>query len=391
MTNFATSWELQIGQSGDAVLNRVVPLEDGSLLALSEVPSWVMKVDADGTLDHKFGEQVTDDPSYHSGQVDIAAADLWVTSGEHVVVSTHVDLDPWSILELSALAKADGSPVTTFGTNGTVQLPYSSAPDGERTVAITHDLHEGKLGVIVARQWQMAPGANGSLPLRVGPSVLELLEIDSLSGAATSLGTFTLPPWSGSMYPAQDEARIWNVVAQPDGSYVALVSDTGRWSSLHLVAGADPTLQSVAVGGLFPAGMFAHEDGSFDFYISGILDGLSKSSDDEHVFRVTIDSLAMNSSVETLGPGIDLTSGPGYCNTSVAGPDSLLYAHTKPEGSPIQFARYSQSPVETAVSDLGNRCVRSLTLTDSGTVFAGTYDTSGSVWRILITKLVPAN
>ena len=51
MTNFATSWELQIGQSGDAVLNRVVPLEDGSLLALSEVPSWVMKVDADGTLD----------------------------------------------------------------------------------------------------------------------------------------------------------------------------------------------------------------------------------------------------------------------------------------------------------------------------------------------------
>lgn len=396
-----TAWELQVGSSGDAVLDHVEMLSDGKLLAISSAPAWVTKVLAEGSLDTDFGEANPINSDAKLGWLDLPADDLWLADAEHAIVSVGKP----AVRTIRGILTSDGAPNLAFGADGSVTLPYSSATDGEQAVAIDHDDAQSRFAALVVREWQMRPGSNGSLPTRIGPSLVEVLEIDALTGAVSSAGTHVLPEWTGKQFPSRDQAQVRALFAQPDGSYLALVTETvdgqtdvrpnnigTRWSTVRLVSGTSPAFQTIAMGEYNPAiaGVARLDDAGFDLYLTGAFEGVSASPQDPKLMRFSVGPLGAEVTTEVLGAGIDLSTGPSQCNASVATSTYLLYGRTADKADPIAFTAYPKSgaPVDFT-SDIAQRCITSLSVGTAGTVFAGTWDTTEVAWRALITALVP--
>jgi hypothetical protein len=405
--DLVTVWEAQVGSAGDAVLETVVRLPDGSLLATSSAPSWIRKFRPSGRIDKRFGEPWPGDPLRRTGLLDVPAKALWLTGSDHFLAATGYDFES-VFLDVRAFMTADGAPDTSFAAAGMLDLPYSSDQDGEQTVALEYDASADRLLALVVREWQMIPGSSGSLPERVGPRTVELLDIETLTGGVTSRGQHALPAWTGRRFPDGDQAAVRGVFPQPDGSVVVLASETidgqtpvrpnnigTRWSAIRLAAGASPASQTLLEGEFEPdvAGVARLDDGGVHLYLSGAFDGFSTAWDDTKLMRVTIAPRAASFTAVALGAGLDLGGGvfdPG-CHAAAASTSQLVYAQGDLDGLPIQFTAYSTSgQVAMFSSDLPGRCVDTLRLTAQGTAFVGSWDTSAPSWRALISKLAPA-
>ena len=122
--------------------------------------------------------------------------------------------------------------------------------------------------------------------------------------------------------------------------------------------------------------------GHFDLYLSDSVDGLSMSYNEQKLVRITVDDMGVPQ-VDDLGPGLTYEG----CLQSVATRDYLLFGSSVDRSQGIQFTaipKDGSAPV-TFESDTPRRCLTSLNVTESGTIYAGTWDTTNVGWTALLT------
>jgi hypothetical protein len=377
----ATQWEATVGYAGDAVVNRVHEGPAGSLLVTSMFPHWLRQLTADGKPDTTWGSQYPDSQQ-RSGFLDLTAHEIWRVGSNHLVASVGDGL----LYQLSGFL-GDGTPDAAFGNAGTALLPYS---DGT-PLRIAYDEEGGRFLVAVARAWE----TSGSFTK--GPSKIELLAYDDQSGAVSSAGVYDLPSWDNM---GTNAAAVHELVTQPDGSNVLLVSETlytsdpsradvaTQWSTIRLASGQAPQVKHFAVTSYDAhiAGFVNLGGGHFDLYLSGTVDGISMIYNEDKLVRIAVDD-AGGSQIDVLGPGLDFSAG---CPASVATSTALVFGQSRDLSKPIQFTAYPKSgaPI-TFESDVAKRCLTSLSLASNGNIYAGTWDTTNTGWTALLSNLAP--
>ena len=379
--DLATQWEATVGYAGDAVVNQVKEGPAGSLLVTSMYPRWLRQVTADGKADTTWGS-VYPESSQRSGSLAVTAHDIWSVGSNHMVASVGDGL----LYQLSGFL-GDGDPDTAFGNAGTALLPYS---DGT-PLRIAYDEEGGRFLVAVARAWE----TSGSFTK--GPSKIELLAYDDHTGAVSSVGVYDLPSWDNA---GTNPAVVHELVIQPDGSSVLLVSETlytedpsranvaTQWSTIQLASGQAPTVKHLAVTSYDAhiAGFVNLGGGHFDLYLSGTVDGISVMYNEEKLVRIAVDDVG-GSQIVVLGAGLDFSTG---CPASVATSTALVFGQSVDRSQPIQFTAYPKSgaPI-TFESDLPKRCLTSLSVAQNGNIYAGTWDTTNTGWTALLSSLAP--
>jgi hypothetical protein len=373
-----TSWEMTVGYGGDAVVNDVTPLSGGSMLVTSSFPRWLIKATADGKRDSTFGTPYPGG-STRGGSLALTAHELWLVDSSQFVASVGDGL----LYELDGFL-ADGSPNPAFGENGRALLPYE---DG-KPLRIAYDAQGERFLVVVARAWE------STTYFTKGPSKIEILAYDARTGAQSSAGTFDMPSWAND---GTNPARIHELVLQPDGSFVLIASETvhtedpsrasvaTRWSTFRLAPDqpVESTELAVTSYGAHVAGYINLGGGHFDLYLSGTVDGVSMEYNEEKLVRITVDDDGVPQ-LDVLGPGPDFTKG---CRASVATPTALVFGQSLDFAKPIQFVAYpkSGSPI-TFASDLPKRCLTGLSVSESGRIYAGTWDTTNVGWTAQLTS-----
>ena len=381
-----TDWELQVGLGGDAVLHKTMVLPGGELLATSHFPHWIVNVTANRTLDRTFGNQL---PSYPAGSIAAHAWDVWQVSSTQFVASvgrgTEID-------ELHSYVTANGQPNPAFGNAGRVAL------DTDEPVTVEHDVAGNRFLVLYVRERELTSMVDH------GPSKIELVAYDANTGAKSSAGVHVLPSWE---HAGHLRAELRELVIRPDGSHLVIGSqsirteDTPvrsgtaiRWFMVHLRPGQIPVVTTLAVTAWdAPARGFVQlPNGGFDLYISGLIDGISATSTDEKLMRISVDAM-LTPQLDVLGPGI--TASPHtesfyMCEASVATPTHFVYGYTPDRATPPRFAAYPKSgaPVEFT-SDLPQRCLLFINVAPDGGMYASTWDMAPIAWRALLTSFVP--
>jgi hypothetical protein len=384
VTAMTTAWEAPVGSGGDAVVDRVVTLADGNLLATSRFPMWVhefssagqpiMPTNGPGTL---LASWPTD--WHHTRQIwQVSTNELVTADGEEALLQLHG-------------FTADGLPNPMFGDKGVIQLPgyvggYSSVK------AIEYDAERDRFLALVVRAWEVSDSYT------IGPSQIEVLAFDAHTGAMTSAGAFTLPDWED--LEVTDPAQLHELVAQPDGSFVVLASNTlyapadpgysplpvMRWSVFHLVADAPPTQITLTVADYlaWEAAFTRLGEGHFDLYLDG---GVDYTSGDQRLVRITLDGdLAPH--MDDLGPAVDHDHG---CLAATASPSMFIYGHSPDRDTmPMELTAYPKDGAPfTFMSDKPQRCLLDLSFGEAGRLYAGTWNTSSGAWIALLTALVP--
>lgn len=243
--------------------------------------------------------------------------------------------------------------------------------------------------MVVARAWEIGGSFNK------GPSKIELLAYDEKTGAESSAGVWDLPSWDNQ---GTNPAAVHEVVVEPDGSSVLLVSETlytqdpsradvaTQWSTIRLASGQAPEVKHLAVTSYDPhvAGFVNLGSGHFDLYLSGTVDGISMAYNEEKLVRISVDD-AGGSTIDVLGPGLDFSTG---CPASIATSSYLLFGQSIDRTRPIQFTAYPKDGEPTTFqSDLPRRCLTSLSVAPNGHIYAGTWDTTNTGWTALLSSL----
>jgi len=393
-----TSWELQVGGGGDAVVAKVKTLADGTLVATSHFPHWVMRATAAGQRVTTFGTGYRDlFGDRFIGAVEARAGDVWQVGATELVGAIRQDTGVFT--ELVGWT-ATGNANTAFGAGGSVRLP-SSSDAGAATVAIEHDAARDRFAVLVVREWLTKQITLSGPPQTIGPKKLEVLAIDATTGVTSSLGTFTLPDWEYLYYT--NAARVFDLVVQPDDSFVVLADNMidvpvperntseyrHRWSAFHLVPGQPPVQTSLAVTSGYLAGQVAFTrvgGGRFDLYLDGIVDGVSTSDTDKQLVRVSLDD-SFEPELDVLGAAVDRLGG---CTAAAASGDLFVVGEGRDRTKPLQFTAYPKGGEPfTFTGDLTKRCLLSLSLGPSGQLHAGTWDTTESGWKAMLTTMTP--
>jgi hypothetical protein len=375
-----TEWEFPVGYGGDAVVNEVSILPGGSLLVTSSFPRWLRKLTADGMRDTTWGSQ-SPGSSQRSGFLGVPAHEVWQVGNQMVAAG-----GDGALFYLYGYL-ADGSPNPGFGTAGRVDLPYN---DG-KPLRVAYDQEGERFLVVVARAWESTSW------FTKGPSKIELLAYDQQTGAMSSAGIHDLPSWDNT---GTNPARVHELVVQPDGSRVLIVSETvhtsdpsradvaTQWSTIRLDAGQPPVVTRLAVTSYNArvAGFADLGGGHFDLYLSGTVDGISMAYNEGKLVRISVDDAGV-SDLEVLGPGLDFTKG---CPASVATATHLVFGQSLDRSLPIQFTAYPRSgaPI-TFESDLPKRCLTGLTVAPNGHLYAGTWDTTNVGWTAQLSSLAP--
>jgi hypothetical protein len=381
-TDLKTDWELTVGYAGDAVVSQVKPGPSGSMFVTSAFPRWLRKVAADGKSDATWGKLYPDSTSQRSGYLDLTAHEVWQTANDHLVASVGDGL----LYQMNSML-ADGTPDPAFGNAGTALLPYS---DGT-PLRIAYDEEGARFLVAVARAWEVSGSFNK------GPSKIEVLAYDATTGAVSSVGVWDMPSWANQ---GTHPAAVDELVVEPDGSIALVVSETlytqdpsradvaTQWSTIQLASGQAPAVKHLAVTSYDAdiAGFVDLGSGHFDLYLSGTVDGISMTYNEEKLVRLSVDD-TLASELVVIGPGLDFTKG---CPSSVATPDALVFGQSLDFTKPIQFTAYPKSgaPI-TFQSDLPRRCLTSLSLAPNGHIYAGTWDTTNTGWTALLSSLSP--
>jgi hypothetical protein len=382
ITHVTTAWEAPVGSGGSAVINNVMTLSSGDLLATSYSPHWVRRFSPSGQSNapaiptgvHHENALYTSSDFHPSHQVwEVSAHELVAVAGGG------------AMFQLRGYT-ADGLLNPVFGTAGVVLLTDPATPFNT-PVAIEYDTAHDRFVALVVRT-----------RLASGPSEIEVQALDAHTGVRTSAGTFTLPPWEDPR--SSNLGRLHELIAQPDGSFLVLASNTfyvpsepgvtdrpvTRWSMFHLVAGAAPTQISLTVSDYSThiAAFTRLANGRFDLYLNG---GIDYTEDDNKLARFSVDSdLAPH--MDDLGPAVFLDPG---CQAATASPTMFVYGHAPNRSTmPMEFTAYPKGgEPHTFTSDKVQRCLLDLSLGASGQLYAGTWDTSGPVWTALLTALVP--
>lgn len=373
-----TAWEMVVGYAGDAVVNDVTPVDGGGMLVTSSYPRWLIKATDDGKRDNTFGKVYPGGGTTRGGSLALTAHEVWQVDSGHFVASVGDGL----LYELDGFL-ANGDPDPAFGNGGRALLPYS---DG-KPLRLAYDKQGGRILVVVARAWETSSFYSK------GPSKIEILAYDDSTGAQTSAGVFDMPSWAND---GTNPARINELILQPDGSFVLLASETihtsdpsradvaTRWSTFRLAPGQPIENTELAVTGYDPhvPGFVNLGGGHFDLYLSDSVDGLSMSYNEQKLVRITVDDMGVPQ-VDDLGPGLVYEG----CLQSIATPDYLLVGSSVDRSQGIQFTaipKDGSAPV-TFESDTPRRCLTSLNVTESGTIYAGTWDTTNVGWTALLT------
>lgn len=384
-TGVATDWEYTVGHAGDAVVREVRTLAGGRVLATSHFPKWIAAVTAtSGLTDRRFGEQTSDVGPERSGWLDVPAHDVWEVGANQLVVAA----GEGQLFDLRGY-RADGSINDAFGNAGVIALPAEWSYSAQ-TLTVIHDAANARFLALVLREWEHPQYGVG------GPSKIEVLAFDEMSGAQTSAGLFELPAWG---YVDTTPPTLHELVARPDGSFLVLVSETvhtpnplrasvaTQWSILHLAPGqaAAKTTLAVTEYGADIAGFARLDGGRFDLYVTGLFDDLSTTADDRKLVRISIDD-ALTPELDVVGPGIDLRAG---CVAAVATPTALLYGQSSDRSKPIELTEFPKAgaPIHFT-SDQPKRCLVSLSMS-GGHIYAGTWNTTNSDWTALLTSFVP--
>jgi hypothetical protein len=382
--DLATAYEVTVGGSGDAILRSVVELPDGGILATSAYPTWILKVGADGDVDHGFGDVWGAGPG-RTGSLDVQATQVWPV-GDATFLAEVEDGT------IRAYASDDGAPIDGFGDAGRVEAPAELLAAEARPSA-------GRLRLLLVRAWQMEP--DDFLTPSPGPSEIELVDLDAATGVLTTLATYDLPRWTSER---SDPVAVRGLFAQPDGTHVVLFSETfdGRsdvrpngigttWSIFRLGPDGAVAREDLITGGFEPefGGVARDVGGGFHVVLGGVFDGLSASSDDERVVRLAFDP-ATGATVDDLGAVPPPTS-ESECTRLATDGAAALQARSDPAATgEIELTRFADgAPASTLASDFPRRCVTSLTVGESGAIYAGAWDTTDSPsWRALLVKLV---
>jgi hypothetical protein len=99
--------------------------------------------------------------------------------------------------------------------------------------------------------------------------------------------------------------------------------------------------------------------------------------------RITVDDAGVPQ-VDVLGPGLAFDHG---CLQSVATPTHFVYGESVDRTKGIQFTAVPKSggaPI-TFESDTPRRCLTSINISDTGRIYAGTWDTTNVGWTALLT------
>jgi hypothetical protein len=90
------------------------------------------------------------------------------------------------------------------------------------------------------------------------------------------------------------------------------------------------------------------------------------------------------SQLDVLGPGPDWTHG---CPAATANADALVFGQSLDFSKPIQFTAYPKSgaPIQFE-SDKPQRCLTSLSMTEGGKIYGGTWDTTNTGWTAQLTS-----
>ena len=361
-----TDWELAVGTGGDAVVNQVTSTPDGKLLVTSHYPRWLRRVTKAGTLDKYF---------------DVTAHDVWPVDATQFVAT----VGDGALFELQSF-RADGSLNPAFGSAGRVHLPYTYDTYG--TLALTHDPIGHRVLAVFVRDFYTFNANNVDYPL--GPKHVDLIAFDDKTGVASPAESYTLPPWDNDDYT--NLPKLQKLVARPDGSVLLLVSEAlsaaptyvaTQWSAFHLDGGHVTKSKLARTGYSDPlVGFTRLANGSFDMYLSGMVEGLG---DDKKLRRISLDT-AFAPQIEDLGPALDYA----HCAAAVATPDGLVYGHSEDQSQPIHFTAFPKggAPIEFQ-SDRTKRCLLTLGLGDDDHIYASTWDTTNVAWTAQLTSLSP--
>ena len=388
VTHVTTAWETRVGEAGDAVVHHVMTLDDGNLLATSSSPRWVLRLSPSG----QFNAPAIPDGTNHEDALYIESYwhpthEVWQVSSNELV---GVDGEGGDF-ELRGYT-ADGLPNPMFGSAGVVTLPGPTAAD-DTVVSIDYDSTHDRFLALVIRAWESTP------QFTIGPSQIEILAVDAHTGAQTSAGTFTLPPWEGGNDP--EAGKLRSLITQPDGSFLVLATSTfyvqtapgvtelpvTRYEVFHLAEGAAPTAITLTVSDYvtYPAAFTRLGGGRFDLYLDGAVD---YTSADKKLARFSLDD-ALAPRVEDLGAAVDFEHG---CAAAGASSSELVYGHSATDRTTgtIELTAYPKGRQPyTFTSDKPQRCLVSLSLGAAGQLYAGTWDTTNTGWTALLTALVP--
>lgn len=388
VTHVTTAWEQRVGEAGDAVVQHVMTLDDGNLLATSTSPRWVFRLSPSG----QFNAPSIPDGTNREDALYISSYwhpthQVWQVNANELVGAD----GEGGLFELRGYT-ADGLPNPMFGTAGVVSLPGPTAAN-DSVVSIDYDAANARFLALVIRAWESTP------QFTVGPSQIEVLAFDAHTGAQSSAGTFTLPPWEGGNDP--EAGKLHELIAQPDGSFLVLATSTlyvqtapgvtelpvTRWEVFHLVAGAAPTAVTLTVADYdaYPATFARLGSGHFELYLDGRVD---YTSDAKRLARLSLDD-QLAPHVDDLGAALDFEPG---CAAATATPSMFLFGRSAADRTTgtIEFTAYPRGGAPyTFTSDKPQRCLVSLSVGDGGQLYAGTWDTTNTGWTALLTALVP--
>jgi hypothetical protein len=364
----------------DTPLQAAFALEDGStLIKLRRVG----KLRPNGQLDTSFGA---------GGWAATSGDEVWV-HGDHIFAATKGNPS------VSSMRLSDGSLELSFGTNGVVALGELGAT--AKVLRFDLDAANNKISVLVATEWQRrnsaASWSDQPIWTRVGPKKLEVIEIDTSTGARSSSQSYDLPDWDWTDRPS---IHVGAIRRMPDGSSIVLVHGYAdfpkspdvpngigvRMMTLRLTPNGPVTFTELTTGSDGWPVSFGRTraDGSFDV--------LAKGS--RYVrFRIG----ATGQVVEAFDGGIELPTGQaqggmlgGSCVDVALDGDDVLVAHSK-DGL-FHVKRYSpnEAPVEKTAPVPPHRCLQHLYPQPSGRFVLGEFDTNPDWtwgWGRLVTVL----
>jgi hypothetical protein len=286
--------QLPLGQSGDHILgDSATLLPDRSLMVTYFVAGGVGHWSSSGTA-----------IATSSGQISQA----WPIGSTGTALGVGID-------GLSRINLADGSAVAAFGAAGRVAI----------TSALAFEYDDARQAVTVLSMTK----ANNDGIEDIGPAEVEILEVNALTGAQTSKGTYTLPAY------ADETLAFHAIVSEPDGTYLAVMSEfmelspaTTRWSAVRF-AGSSPPSRNLLLDSLSadPSGLVGHyksSDGSFDVFLP----------DDAGLHRLHVDAGGV--------PGTDailnVVPNDDFHQLGIGGPDLVQLVYT---GTQFQVTRYA--------------------------------------------------
>jgi hypothetical protein len=208
----------------------------------------------------------------------------------------------------------DGSAVTAFGTAGKVSI----------TGVLAYEYDDARQVLTILTMTK----ANSDGTVEKGPAEVAILEVNAITGAQTSKGTYSLPAYQN------EKLDFHAIVSEADGSYVAVMSEfmelsaSTRWSAVRLVGSSPPSrnvmLDSATASYDGFVGRYKGSDGSFDVFLR----------DNDVVQRLHVDAAGVPGAAAT----VPAVANDGNHQVGIGGPDLVQLVYTGTSFDVTRFA-----------------------------------------------------